>query len=141
MRGGSTLRFLHVEKKFDIAFVRTLLSAAAIITLVGFVEGIIMAKQYADRHGYVVSANRELVAFGAANVFASFFGSWPAYASMPRTVVRTAARWARGSAHPLILGGNSATTFSMEHVLPGIRSRTAQVHALSSLAFLQAWSS
>ena len=64
-----------------------------IITLVGFVEGIIMAKTFADRHGYMVSANRELVAFGTSNLFASFFGAWPAFASMPRTVVRV--RWSR----------------------------------------------
>jgi len=59
-----------------------------VITLVGFIESFIATKVYANKHGYFVSANRELVALGAANFVAGFFGSYSAFGSMPRTAVR-----------------------------------------------------
>jgi len=36
-------------------------------------ESIIVAKYYANKHGYGVSPNRELVAMGMANIIGSFF--------------------------------------------------------------------
>jgi MFS superfamily sulfate permease-like transporter len=75
----------------------TLVTTAVVITLVGFIESLIVTKVYADKHGYFASANRELVALGASNLFACFFGAYPAFGSMPRTVVRPhvgRGRWA-----------------------------------------------
>ena len=73
---------------FDSKTTGELINTAVVITLVGFIESIIVTKVYAEKHNYFVSANRELVALGSANFFACFFGAYPAFGSMARTVVR-----------------------------------------------------
>ena len=47
---------------------RALLPTAIGVAIVGFVESIAVAKLYAQRHGYDVSANGELLALGVTNV-------------------------------------------------------------------------
>lgn len=44
-----------------------------VIGVLGFVESIIVAKLYANKYGYIISPNRELVALGISNLFSSFF--------------------------------------------------------------------
>ncbi|CAG8590868.1 10993_t:CDS:2 [Funneliformis mosseae] len=58
---------------------------AALISVIGFVESIVVTKTYATKHNYAVSANRELVALGTANLIGSFFQSFPAYGGMARS--------------------------------------------------------
>lgn len=69
----------------------SLIGPAAIITVVGFVEANATAKKFAAEHNYMVSANRELVAFGLANVLGSFFGAYPVFASLPRSSLQNSA--------------------------------------------------
>ena len=58
------------------------------ISVVGFLDSIVAAKQNSARFGYSISPNRELVALGAANLGASFVpGILPAYGSITRWVV------------------------------------------------------
>lgn len=64
-----------------------LLSIAPGIALVNFVESISIAKVMAARNGDRVEANRELMALGAANFTASFFGAYPAAGSLSKTSV------------------------------------------------------
>ncbi|KCV73239.1 hypothetical protein H696_00780 [Fonticula alba] len=61
--------------------------SAVVITIVGFVESIISAKDMATKNSYPVYDNRELVAYGVGNIINSFFGGYPAFASMTRTTV------------------------------------------------------
>eukprot|EP00053_Salpingoeca_punica_P016240 m.152168 g.152168 ORF g.152168 m.152168 type:complete len:739 (-) comp16914_c0_seq1:263-2479(-) len=70
---------------------QSLLSSGAVIFVVGFVEASATAKRYSSKHNYAVSANRELVALGLANIIGSFFGSYPVFASLPRTNIADAA--------------------------------------------------
>lgn len=72
------------------ARVSNLLLSAVVISIVGFVESIIVAKEQANKHGYAISDNRELVAFGMMNILSCFFGGYPAFASMSRTSVADA---------------------------------------------------
>lgn len=65
----------------------SLLIPATLISVIGFVESIVIAKQYSSKHDYSVSPNRELVAIGVANIIGSVFGSWPCFGSMARTAV------------------------------------------------------
>ncbi|RHZ59684.1 hypothetical protein Glove_362g10 [Diversispora epigaea] len=58
---------------------------AVLVSVVGFVESIVVTKTYATKHNYSVSANRELVALGAANLIGSFFQCFPAYGGMARS--------------------------------------------------------
>jgi SulP family sulfate permease len=68
-----------------------LLPTALVITLVGFMESIAVAKVYARRHRYDVEANRELVALGASNVTAGLFGGYPVTGGFSRTAVNDSA--------------------------------------------------
>jgi len=58
-----------------------------IVSIVGFIEHIIVAKLYASKHNYHISPNRELVALGFANLFGSFFHTFPTFGSLPRSAV------------------------------------------------------
>jgi len=54
---------------------------------VGFIESIVVAKLYSTKYNYHVSPNRELVAFGMANLIGSFFRIYPTFGSLPRSAV------------------------------------------------------
>jgi MFS superfamily sulfate permease-like transporter len=54
----------------------------------GFLDSTVAAKQNADRFGYSISPNRELVALGAANLFGSLVpGTLPAFGSIIRSKI------------------------------------------------------
>ena len=76
---------------FDGSLISNLLASAAVITLVGFMESIAVAKVYARRHRYDVDANRELIGLGAANVATGFFGGYPVTGGFSRTAVNDTA--------------------------------------------------
>ncbi len=76
---------------FDGSLVGSLLPAAAVITLVGFMESIAVAKVYARRHRYDVEPNRELFGLGAANVASGLFGGYPVTGGFSRTAVNDTA--------------------------------------------------
>ena len=57
----------------------------SLISVVGFLDSIVAAKQNSARFGYSISPNRELVALGAANLAGSFVpGTLPAFGSITR---------------------------------------------------------
>ncbi len=76
---------------FSGSLVGDLLATAAVITLVGFMESIAVAKVYARRHRYEVDANAELIGLGAANVAAGLFGGYPVTGGFSRTAVNESA--------------------------------------------------
>ncbi|KAF9276216.1 hypothetical protein BGZ68_010194 [Mortierella alpina] len=67
--------------------VRTLFGTSVLISIIGFVESIVITKQYATKHNYSVSPNRELVAMGVANVFGGLFQAIPAFGSLSRSKI------------------------------------------------------
>ncbi|HEV7322683.1 MAG TPA: SulP family inorganic anion transporter [Ensifer sp.] len=67
-----------------------LLTGGAAIFLVSFGSGVIAARSFAALGGYRVDTNRELTGFGAANLAASLFGTFPVTASDSRTAVNFA---------------------------------------------------
>jgi SulP family sulfate permease len=80
---------LTVPDEFGI--IGTLLPAALVITLVGYMESIAVAKVYARRNRYEIDANRELIGLGAANVGAGLFGGFPVTGGFSRTAVNAEA--------------------------------------------------
>ncbi len=64
---------------------------ALVITVVGFVESIAVAKVYSRRHRYEIDSNRELIGLGGANVAAGVFGGFPVTGGFSRTAVNDAA--------------------------------------------------
>jgi SulP family sulfate permease len=76
---------------FDGSLVGSLLGTAFVITIVGFMESIAVAKVYARRHRYEVDPNSELIGLGAANIASGFFGGYPVTGGFSRTAVNDAA--------------------------------------------------
>jgi SulP family sulfate permease len=76
---------------FDGSLIGNLAGTAFVITLVGFMESIAVAKVYARRHRYEVEPNAELVGLGAANVASGLFGGYPVTGGFSRTAVNDTA--------------------------------------------------
>ncbi|HWX21229.1 MAG TPA: sulfate permease [Candidatus Binatia bacterium] len=68
----------------------TLLPAAIGIALLTYTEGILLARAFAARNGYEVSANQELNALGAADVAAGLFHGFSITGSQARTTINDA---------------------------------------------------
>ncbi|KAI0710290.1 sulfate anion transporter [Cerioporus squamosus] len=73
-------------RKMTLRYLRRTTSTAVLISVVGFLDSIVAAKQNAGRFGYSISPNRELVALGAGNIVGAFIpGTLPAYGSITRS--------------------------------------------------------
>jgi len=75
----------------DVSLMRSLFSAALIITIVGFMESVAVAKVYARRNRYDLVPNQELVGLGLANVAAGLFSAYPVTGGFSRTAVNASA--------------------------------------------------
>ena len=64
-----------------------LFTAALGIALLVFSEGVVLARSVAVRHRYPIDADRELIAFGAANVAAGVLSSFAVGSSQTRTLL------------------------------------------------------
>ncbi|WP_116809897.1 SulP family inorganic anion transporter [Steroidobacter cummioxidans] len=73
--------------RFDSTAWAQLLPAAALISLIGFVESISVAQTLAARRRQRVDANKELVGLGAANVAAAITSGYPVTGGFARSVV------------------------------------------------------
>lgn len=65
----------------------SIFGAAMLISVIGFIEHIVIAKLYAAKYNYPISPNRELVALGISNSVSSFFKTYPTFGSLPRSAV------------------------------------------------------
>ncbi|MFT5304154.1 MAG: SulP family sulfate permease [Mariniblastus sp.] len=70
---------------------RSLLPLALVITLVGYLESISVAKALASRRREKVDANRELFALGMADIGAAFTGGYPVTGGFSRSLVNFSA--------------------------------------------------
>jgi len=62
-----------------------LVPSAVALTLVAMAEGLLVARRYAERHGYPENANRDLFAFSAANLGSGLTGGFTVGSSASRT--------------------------------------------------------
>lgn len=76
---------------FDGSLIGRLTATAMVITLVGFMESIAVAKVYARRNQYELDPNNELMGLGAANVASGLFGGYPITGGFSRTAVNATA--------------------------------------------------
>ncbi|RMG08220.1 MAG: solute carrier 26 family protein [Cyanobacteria bacterium J055] len=76
---------------FDLSTLETLLPIALAISLVGYLEGFAGAQSLARKRREKVSANREFIALGVANLGAAFSGGYPVTGGLGRSVVNFAA--------------------------------------------------
>ncbi len=75
----------------DGSLIGRLLPTALVITIVGFMESIAVAKVYARRNRYDVEPNAELIGLGASNLASGMFGGYPVTGGFSRTAVNAAA--------------------------------------------------
>ncbi|OLY81934.1 putative sulfate transporter [Smittium mucronatum] len=64
---------------------KDVLSASLTMLIIGVIESLIISREYANKNHYSVSSNRELVAYGVANIAGGFFSSYPAFGSLSRS--------------------------------------------------------
>jgi SulP family sulfate permease len=69
------------------ADVAALAPAAVAIAFLAFSDGILLAQTFAEKNGYEVNPNRELVALGSANILAGLWQGFPVSASQSRTSI------------------------------------------------------
>lgn len=72
---------------FDFAVIQKMILPAIIISILGFMEAISIAKDMAARSGYRLDPNQELIGQGLANIAGSFSGSYPVSGSFSRSAV------------------------------------------------------
>ncbi|WP_147124230.1 SulP family inorganic anion transporter [Shimia ponticola] len=72
---------------FDVDLARQLLPAAALISVVGFLESVSVAKSLASKRRQKIDANQELIALGAANLGAAFTSGYPVTGGFSRSLV------------------------------------------------------
>ena len=73
--------------EFDMGIIMHLLSYAAIISLLGFMEAISIAKAMAAKTGQRLDPNQELIGQGLANILGALTRSYPASGSFSRSAV------------------------------------------------------
>jgi high affinity sulfate transporter 1 len=62
-----------------------LIPSAGALALVTMAEGLLVARKYAEQHGYTVNPNRDLIAFGGANIASGLTGGFTVGSSASRT--------------------------------------------------------
>ncbi len=73
--------------EFDFDIIRQLIASAIIISLIGFMEAISIAKAMAARTKQRIDVNQELIGQGLANIVGSFSQSYPTSGSFSRSAV------------------------------------------------------
>jgi high affinity sulfate transporter 1 len=63
----------------------SIVPSAAALTLVAIAEGLLVSRQYGQKRGYPTSPNRDLAAFGAANIASGLTGGFTIGSSTSRT--------------------------------------------------------
>lgn len=77
--------------KLDLSIMLNLFSMAAIISLLGFMEAISIAKAMAAKTGQRLDANQELIGQGLANILGAMAQSYPVSGSFSRSAVNLSA--------------------------------------------------
>jgi MFS superfamily sulfate permease-like transporter len=73
--------------RFDFSSVTKLLAMAMVISMLGFMEAISIAKRMATATGQRIDPNQELIGQGLANLGGAFFGSYPVSGSFSRSAL------------------------------------------------------
>ncbi|MEX2585242.1 MAG: solute carrier family 26 protein [Balneolaceae bacterium] len=76
-----------VTGAFSVSDLELLLPMILVISLVGYMESIAVAKAIANKRGYNIDPNQELIALGSANIAGSLFQSFPVTGGFSRTAV------------------------------------------------------
>ena len=89
-----------------------LLTLAATVFLVSYIEGYLFAEEYAAKHRYKVDGNQELLALGLSNIAVGLFQGLPIGGSLSRTAVNE-----ESGAKTQLAGGVSALVILLVLIL------------------------
>lgn len=67
--------------------ISALAPASVAIAFLAFSDGLLLAQSFAEKHGYEINPNQELMALGSANILASLWQGFPVSASQSRTSI------------------------------------------------------
>ena len=73
--------------ELELSLASKLLPAAAMISLIGFVESIAVAQTLAAKRGEKIRPDQELIGLGSANISSAFSGGYPVAGGFARSVV------------------------------------------------------
>jgi SulP family sulfate permease len=73
--------------EFDLSLMLQLLTTAMVVSVIGFMEAISIAKAMAARTRQRIDPNQELIGQGLSNIVGSFFQSYPVSGSFSRSAV------------------------------------------------------
>lgn len=73
--------------EFNVQDLISLMPVILVISLVGYMESIAIAKSIANRRQYKIDSNQELIGLGMANIGGAFFQSFPVTGGLSRTAV------------------------------------------------------
>jgi len=74
-------------KPLKTTHIRDIAGTATLISIIGFVESVVISKTYSTKYNYAVSSNRELFALGLANIAGGLFTAIPAFGSVARSKI------------------------------------------------------
>lgn len=74
----------------DLDDIATLAVGALGLSMLIFPEGVLLGRAMAEKHGYEVDADRELVALGSANILSGLFSGFTVGGSQTRTLLNSA---------------------------------------------------
>jgi SulP family sulfate permease len=83
---------------FNLSDFEAILPTILVISLVGYMESIAVAKAIANKRGYKVDPNQELIGLGVANIGGALFQSYPTTGGFSRTAVNDQAGASTGMA-------------------------------------------
>lgn len=83
---------------FSLTDFEAILPTILVISLVGYMESIAVAKAVANKRGYKVDPNQELIGLGVANIGGALFQSYPTTGGFSRTAVNDQAGASTGMA-------------------------------------------
>lgn len=90
----------------DLGTWLSLVPSALALTLVTIAEGLLVSRSYAEKNGYRTTPNRDLFAFGAANVLAGLSSSFAMGSSTSRTAAMDGLR-SRTQVPSLVVAGGT----------------------------------
>ncbi|XP_078489099.1 SLC26A2 anion exchanger isoform X1 [Ciona intestinalis] len=72
----------------DFSIMGSIIGDGFALAVVGFAISVSLSKMYAQKYGYSIDSNQELIAYGVSNAIPSFFRCFPNAAALARCVIQ-----------------------------------------------------
>eukprot|EP01091_Cochliopodium_minus_P017863 TRINITY_DN7104_c0_g1_i1.p1 TRINITY_DN7104_c0_g1~~TRINITY_DN7104_c0_g1_i1.p1 ORF type:complete len:867 (+),score=155.41 TRINITY_DN7104_c0_g1_i1:64-2601(+) len=72
----------------EVGMVKEIIVSSVVIGFISFIETVAIGERFAQKYGYKLNANQELVSIGLANVVGSFVGCYPSTGSFSKSAIQ-----------------------------------------------------